>query len=64
MEWAERNWRLSVTQSNEAATEVRHRLQLGQWVLLEPPVVGEGAGLCPEEPVAILALLKGRLCSD
>lgn len=54
----------SVTQSNEVAKEARHRLQLGQWALLEPRSWGEGAGLCQEESVAILALLKGRLYSD
>lgn len=54
----------SVTQPNEAAREARHRLRLGQWALLEAPVVGEVTGLCQEESVAILALLWGRLYRD
>lgn len=54
----------SVTQPNEAAKEARHRLKPGQWALLEQPVTGEGTGLCQEESVAILALLRGRLYRD
>lgn len=52
-----------VTQSNEVAEEARHRLHLRQWALLGPPVI-VGTRLCQEEAVAILALLRGRLCSD